>query len=143
VVGCASAGIALGFHDSRPPRKSESTASAHRAATQVRTTTSPRAAVRAFIAAINAHDWPKVWQLGGKNLGESYQSLVDGFRYTSHDVITSIVSHEDMVNAQIRAYETTGAVQTIALSYTVRAGIITQGTQTVLATQNAAASQSG
>jgi hypothetical protein len=48
-----------------------------------------------------------------------------------------------MVNALISAYETTGAVQTIALSYTVHAGIITQGQQTLLATRNAAANQSG
>jgi hypothetical protein len=137
VVGCASAGIALGFHDSGPPRKSESTTPAHRAAT------SPRAVVRAFIAAINAHDWQKVWQLGGKNLGESQASLVAGFRDTSYDKITSIASHRDMVKVHLRAYETTGAVQTFALSYTIRAGIITHGKQTLLATQNAAANQSG
>jgi serine/threonine protein kinase len=142
-VGFATAGIALAFHDSGPPRKSESTTSAHRAGTQARTTASPRATVRAFIAAINEHDWPKVWQLGGKNLGEPYPKLVAGFRDTSHDVITSIVSHRDMVNAQIQAYETTGEVQTIALRYAVRGGIITYGQQTVVATHNADGNQSG
>jgi hypothetical protein len=38
-----------------------------------------------------------------------------------------------MVNVHIRAYETTGAVQTYALTYTVRDGIITQGKQKLLA----------
>ena len=143
VVGCASAGIALAFHDPRPPRKSESSTTSHHAGTQAQTTTSPRAAVRAFIAAINEHDWRKVWRLGGKNFGESYTSLKAGFRHTSHDVLTSIASHDDVVTAQIQAYETTGLVQTIKLRYTVRAGIITHGKQTVLATQNAGANQSG
>jgi hypothetical protein len=146
-IGCASAGSALAFHDSGPPRRSESTTSVHRAGTQTRTATSPRAAVKAFINAINAaissHDWQTVWQLGGKNLGESREKLVAGFQHTRRDAIISIASHGDMVNALISAYETTGAVQTIALSYTVHAGIITQGQQTLLATRNAAASQSG
>jgi hypothetical protein len=141
LVGFGSAGIAFALHDSGPPRKSESTTSAHRPGTQARTTTSARATVRAFIAAINHRDWQRVWQLGGKNLGETRPKLVAGFRYTRHDVITSIVvSHGDVVTAQVRAYETTG-VQTITLRYTVRGGIITQGT--VVRTQNAAGNQSG
>ena len=143
VVGCASAGIAIGFHDSGPPQKPESATSAHQACAQARTATSPCATVRAFIADINAHDWRKLWKLGGENLGEPFWKLVAGFRDTRHDVLTSIASHGNVVNAQIRAYETGGAVQTIALTYTVRAGTIRHGTQTVLATQNAAGSQSG
>jgi Protein kinase domain len=142
VVGCASTGIALGFHDFGP-RKPEATTSAHAAGTQARSAISPRAAVRRFIAAINEHDWPRVWHLGGKNLGKPYRTMVAGFRYTSYDVITSIVNHGDVVNAQISAYETTGVVQTIALSYTVRAGIITYGSQTVLAIRSPGVSQSG
>jgi hypothetical protein len=47
------------------------------------------------------------------------------------------------VNVRIRAYETRGAVQTIELSYTVRAGIITSGKANLLPTQNAAVNQSG
>jgi len=143
VVSFASAGIALAFHDSGPPRKSESTTSAPRACPQAQTATSPCTTVRAFIRAINARDWGKVWELGGKNLGEPFRKLVAGFRDTRHDVLTRIVSHGDIVNAQIRAHETGGTVQTIALTYTVQAGVITQGQQTVLGTQNPSASQSG
>ena len=143
VIGCASYGIALAFHDSGPPRKSESTASTHRAGAQARAATRSRAAVEAFIAAINHHNWPRVWRLGGKNLGKPYRTMVAGFRLTEHDVVMRIVSHGDVVNVRILAYETTGPVQTIALSYTVRRGIITQGTQTVLTVQNAGAGQSG
>jgi serine/threonine protein kinase len=143
LVGCASAGIALASHDSRPPRKPESTTSAHRAGTQAKAASSPRGTVIAFIAAINKRDWHKMWQLGGKNLRESYSKLVAGFQHTRHDKITSIVSHGDMVTVFISARETTGVVQFFKFSYTVRAGIITQGQQTWLGTQNAAANQSG
>jgi hypothetical protein len=96
----------------------------------------PRAVVEEFIAAINARDWPRVWQLGGKNLGESYTSMVAGFGLTSHDVLTSLASTGNLVTARIRAYETTGAVQTYALNYTVRDGVITAGQQTLLSSQN-------
>jgi hypothetical protein len=96
----------------------------------------PQAVVEEFIAAINARNWPRVWQLGGKNLGESYASMVAGFRLTSHDVLTSLASSGDLVTARIRAYETTGAVQTYALRYTVRHGVITAGQQALLSTQN-------
>jgi hypothetical protein len=79
-----------------------------------------------------------VWQLGGKNLGETYNSMVAGFRDTSHDVLTSLIAHGGSVSARIRAYETTGAVQTYALSYTVAGGVITSGQQTLLGTRNPA-----
>jgi hypothetical protein len=91
--------------------------------------------VKAYLAAINAHDWRKVWQLGGKNLGTTYTSMVTGFRYTSHDKLISLTTAGDSVSALIRAYETTGAVQTYTLSYTVRDGVITSG-QSLLTTKN-------
>jgi len=94
------------------------------------------AVVRSFIAAINKHDWRLVWRLGGKNLGGSYPSMVAGFRHTGHDVLTSLTANGDTVSARIRAYETTGAVQTYALSYVVQHGLITSGQQTLLSTRS-------
>ncbi len=94
------------------------------------------AVVRSFIAAINKHDWRQVWRLGGKNLGGSYASMVAGFQHTSHDVLASLTANGDTVSARIRAYETTGAVQTYALSYVVQHGVITSGQQTLLSTQS-------
>jgi hypothetical protein len=95
---------------------------------------SPRAVVRAYIAAINQRDWPAVWQLGGKNLGESYRQMVNGYRDTSSDVITSMTTHGDRVTVRILAYETTGPVQTYRLSYIVSDGTIITGQQTLLGT---------
>ena len=64
------------------------------------------------------------------------------FSETSHDKIMSIVSHGDTVKARVRAVETTGVVQILEFTYTVRAGIITSGQQTLVA-QHPAAGQSG
>jgi hypothetical protein len=143
VFGCAGAGIALATHDSGPPRKSESTTTAHHAGARARKPASPRATVEAYIAAISAHLWWQVWQLGGKNLSQSYSSMLAGFHNTSHDVIERIVSHDDTVTARVLAYEKSGVVQVYEYRYTVRAGKITSGHQHWIATRNPAASQPG
>lgn len=94
----------------------------------------PRAVVQAYFAAINAHDWRKVWDLGGKNLDSSYTSMIAGFRETRRDVITRMTGDGDAVAVRIRAYETTGAMQVYALSYTVTGGVIASGHQSLIAT---------
>ena len=90
--------------------------------------------VEAYFAAINTHNWPKVWQLGSKNLGYPYPAMIAGFHLTARDVLTSITSHGSTVSVRFRAYETTGAVQTYQAHYTVHHGEITSGQQTLLAT---------
>jgi hypothetical protein len=92
----------------------------------------PRAAVEAFYAAINDHNWPRVWQLGGKNLGTSYQSMIAGYRTTARDVITSLTANGAAVSGSILAYQTTGAVKTYQVHFVVQHGVITAGHQTLL-----------
>ena len=92
--------------------------------------------MRRYYAAINAKDWLKVWRVGGKNLGQTYDKMVAGFGKTSHDVLTGLTVHGNSVSAQIRAYETNGTVQTYAVSYTVAHGVITAGQQTLLVPAN-------
>ena len=92
--------------------------------------------MRRYYAAINAKDWRKVWRVGGKNLGQTYDKMVAGFSKTSHDVLTGLTVHGNSVSAQIQAYETNGAVQTYAVSYTVAHGVITAGQQTLLVPAN-------
>lgn len=104
---------------------------------------SPRTVVKAFYAAINDHNWPRVWHLGGKNLGRSYHAMVDGFRLTSRDVVTRLTANGSTVWIRFRAHETTGAVQTYKARYVVRHGIITSGHQTLLATSYPPTSQHG
>jgi hypothetical protein len=96
----------------------------------------PREVVEAYFAAINRRDWPQVWRLGGKKLSPSYRSMVAGFRHTRRDVVASLKTRGDLVFVRVRAYEFGGAVQTYALSYRVRRGLITSGRQTLLSTRN-------
>ena len=92
----------------------------------------PRAVVQDYLAAINQRDWPLVWQLGGKNLGETYRQMVAGYRLTSRDVVTSLQVSGAAVAVRILAYETTGAVQSYALSYLISGGVIVTGQSTLL-----------
>ncbi len=94
----------------------------------------PQAVVEDYIAAINQHDWPVVWRLGGDNLGPTYSQMVNGYRLTSKDVITSLVTNGSDVSATILAYETTGPVQTYNLQYVVSDGVIVSGSQTLTGT---------
>ena len=86
---------------------------------------SPRAVVQAYFAAINAHQWRKVWNLGGKNFNRSYNQMVAGYRTTAHDTLTSIHVHGNVVTVHLRARHTNGTVRTYRISYTVRDGVIT------------------
>lgn len=93
------------------------------------TTTEPRAraVVKAYFAAINAHDWGLVWRLGGKNLSLSFASMKTGFRDTDRDVITSMTAVGNAVTVHIRAFDTTHAVQVYVMNYTVTGSIISSG----------------
>jgi hypothetical protein len=94
----------------------------------------PREVVEAYFAAINAHDWRKVWDLGGRNLGQTYSAMVAGYRLTAHDVLTGIQVHGENVSVDLNARETDGTVQTYQASYVVRDGAITKGHATLTGT---------
>ena len=90
--------------------------------------------VEAYFAAINAHDWRKVWDLGGKNFGQTYGQMVAGYRSTAHDALTSIHAHGHIVTVRLKAHQTDGTVQTYRISYTVQDGVITKARTTRLGT---------
>jgi hypothetical protein len=94
----------------------------------------PRAVVLAYIAAINAHRWHRVWELGGRNLNPSYRAMVAGYRLTAHDQLTAVTVHGHTVNADLSARETTGVVQRYRMHYVVRDGVIVAGHATLLST---------
>jgi hypothetical protein len=85
-----------------------------------------------YLAAVNSRNWPKVWQLGGKNLGPTYGAMVAGFRKTRKDILLSFKRDGDHITAVIAAYEINGAVQDYALHYVIQRGIITGGYGTLL-----------
>lgn len=94
----------------------------------------PRAVVLAYIAAINAHEWRRVWDLGGRNLSPSYQAMVAGYRLTAHDDLTAIRVRGGTVDGRLSARETTGEVQRYRMHYVVRDGVIVAGHATLLGT---------
>jgi hypothetical protein len=135
VLGIATTAVALTFRPSGGvPHRSATTPASHATLPASLQVAAPRAVVEDFFAAINAHNWPQVWQLGGKNFGYTYPAFVAGFHQTARDAVTRLTTHGDTVSVRFLAYETTGAVQTYHARYTVHHGQITSGQQTLLAT---------
>ncbi len=112
VAALALTGVHLGSQPTSPASSSPAAAR-------------PRAVVEAYFAAINAHEWRKVWNLGGKNFSRTYGQMVAGYRSTAHDVLTSIHAHGHIVTVRLKAHHTDGTVLTYKISYTVQDGVIT------------------
>jgi hypothetical protein len=92
----------------------------------------PAATVRAYFAAINAHDYAKAWALGGKNTAPSYSSFASGFNGTAKDRVTVVSVVGDVVRIRLAATQTDGLVRHYRGTYTVANGIITAGHITLL-----------
>jgi Restriction endonuclease len=94
---------------------------------------SPEQVVREFYAAINSHDWPKVWQLGGRNLGEgpyaTYSGMISGYKDTIRDVLTQIHASGNTVTVRLLAYQTGNVTVPYQYTYVVRNGVIVSGHQ--------------
>ncbi len=88
--------------------------------------TGPAPTVQAYVAAINAHDYQKAWDLGGRNTGSSYTSFVQGFNGTAHDNLTITSVSGDVVTAQLAALQSDGTVKDFEGTYTVNNGVITK-----------------
>ena len=86
--------------------------------------TGPSATVRAYVAAINGHDYARAWRLGGRNTGRSYPSFVSGFSTTVRDTLTIVSVSGDVVTARLTAQQTDGTVDTYRGTYTVDSGVI-------------------
>ncbi len=86
--------------------------------------TRPAAVVRAYYAAISAHDYPRAWQLGGDHTGTTRQQFVAGFRGTERDTVTVVKVSGHVVAARLTALQTDGTVKRFVGSYLVRGGTI-------------------
>jgi transcriptional regulator with XRE-family HTH domain len=93
-------------------------------AVQVRTPRRPAATVRAYVAAINGHDYARAWRLGGRNAGGSYANFVSGFSGTAKDALTIVSVSGDVVTGRLNAQQTDGTVDTYQGTYTVQHGVI-------------------
>jgi hypothetical protein len=118
-----------------PPSKAETPTRPH-----VVSRASSEAVVESFFVAINGHNWPRVWALGGKNLGngiyDSYNGMISGYRCTARDVlVTGPAMSGDAVSGRFLAYESNGtrkAFQRFGFSYVVRRGVIISGHASLL-----------
>ena len=88
------------------------------------TLTGPVATVRAYVAAINGHDYARAWSLGGRNTGQSYSNFVSGFSATARDTLAIVSVSGDVVTARLTAQQTDGTVHTYQGTYTVDSGVI-------------------
>lgn len=88
--------------------------------------------VDAYLTAISDHNWQRVWQLGGKNLGtgiyRTYPGMISGYRCTIRDeLIGNPTTNGEAVSGSFLAYEANGnarAVQRYVFKYVVRGGVI-------------------
>lgn len=84
----------------------------------------PAAVVQEYFDAINAHDYRRAWDLGGKNLGGSYDAFVSGFSDTVHDTVVVGGVTGGTVSLDLAAEQTDGTVKVFTGTYTVRGGEI-------------------
>lgn len=88
------------------------------------TTSSAEAVVRAYFDAIDARDYQRAWDLGGKNLSGNYAAFVDGFATTASHNLTIVSSQGNTVYMTLLATQTSGEVRSYQGSYTVSNGVI-------------------
>jgi len=81
--------------------------------------------VRAYFDAINAGDYRRAWDLGGKNLGGSYESFAAGFADTVSDTVTVTSTSGAEVSVTLDADQSDGSIRHYVGTYTVREGVIT------------------
>jgi hypothetical protein len=88
---------------------------------------------------ISDHNWPRVWQLGGENVGRgpyaTYKEMVAGYRDMMHDDVLAMTATGDTVSGTFAAYEGGNRVQTYAFAYTIRDGAIISAAQHIVTTR--------
>jgi hypothetical protein len=95
----------------------------------------PRVVIDSYFAAINHRHWRKVWRLGGENLGQSYDAMVDGYTSTARDVIQSIAVVGNHAYVVVRAREVDGVAQLYQMYFLIQNGVIVRASQLLLAGQ--------
>jgi len=88
--------------------------------------TSPAATVKAYIAAINSHDYARAWRLGGRNSTSSFSSFKQGFSTTAKDSLNIESVTGNVVTGRLSALQSDGTVRTYHGTYTVQNGVITK-----------------
>lgn len=79
---------------------------------------------REYYAAINAHNYRRAWDLGGKNLSGSYTAFVNGFATTTRDTVHILRADGDAVSVRLEATQTDSSLRVFEGTYTVHSGTI-------------------
>jgi hypothetical protein len=99
---------------------------------------SPVPVARAYIADVNARDWPSLWRLGGGNVVLTYQpdpgpltypEMVAAFQHTVSVTITSLTSAGDTVSMDVSAVDSAGVTQYYQLNLVIGSGRVVSGSQ--------------
>jgi Domain of unknown function (DUF4352) len=93
---------------------------------QAQSSGAPAAVVDQYFAAINAGDYQRAWDLGGKNLGGSFSAFAAGFADTEHDMLTITQTDGNVVHIRLAAEQFDGSVRHYSGTYTVKGGVITE-----------------
>ena len=96
------------------------------AAPAARTHLGPAATVHAYYSAINNHNYPRAWHLGGRFTGSSYSAFAAGFQGTAHDKVSILSVTGNVVTGRLAARQTDGSVRTYQGTYWVTHGVITR-----------------
>jgi serine/threonine protein kinase len=88
-------------------------------------TPGPAQVVTSYYAAINGHDYATAWNLGGKNLSNSFSSFSEGFADTASDTVTVDSVSGDTAFVHLHAVHNDGSAADYSGSYTVDNGVIT------------------
>ena len=127
LVVAAVAGLLLRKHNPPGPPVSTPKTPASAVTTPAAATLGPVATVRAYYAAINAHNYPRAWTLvgGRKTQTTDYNGFVRGFNGTERDNIRIVSVAGNVVTIRLAATQTNGVVQNYQGTYTVTNGVIT------------------
>lgn len=100
-----------------PPPESTASAPVSPRPTAPPTVADASSVVREYFAAINAQDYRRAWDLGGKNLSDSYTAFVDGFATTAHDTVDILRADSDTVSVRVEAAQTDGSLRVFEGTY--------------------------
>lgn len=87
----------------------------------------PENVLLAYYDAINSHDYQTAWELGGKNLGQSYGDYVRGFASTAADMVTILQVRGSVVTIELLAIKADASESKYRATYKIENGQITEG----------------
>jgi hypothetical protein len=92
---------------------------------------SPASVVQAYFAAINARNFVRAWQLGGRNFGGTFAAFAAGFADTRSVAVSIVAAVGNVVRVRLRARHADGSLHVFTGEYTVAGGVLTSASSVV------------